>query len=150
MSLSKSIRDRLKQAIKEKDEPKKSILRLVLGEMNTLENRKSQRGELSDGQVVKIIKNIINGNKETMQYLSRTDPSYLTLRNENAFLLVLLPQEMSELEIRATLEGLSEQIKSAKADGPAIGLAMGFLKKQGKTADGTLVSRMVKELRGEA
>jgi len=63
MSLQASIRQDLKQAMKEKDEEKKNTLRIVIGEFSRFETK-----ELADAEVVKILRKLIKSEQETLAH----------------------------------------------------------------------------------
>jgi uncharacterized protein YqeY len=61
MSLQEQIKTDLMAAMKAKDEEKKSILRVILGEFN----RQTQK-EISNIDVIKILKKLVKSEKETL------------------------------------------------------------------------------------
>jgi hypothetical protein len=62
MRLQESIRQDLKQAIKDKDEERKNTLRILIGEFGRSESK-----NLSDQDVVKIIRKMIKSEQETLE-----------------------------------------------------------------------------------
>jgi len=147
MSLTETIRSQFNVSLKERNEVKKSILRVVLGDLSTLESRSGKKA--SDEEVKRVLKKIVEGNTETLQYLKPEHPSYVKLTAENHILNSLLPKSLSKQEIKEALSDLLEEIKSAKSDGQATGMAMKFLKQAGKEVDGNTVSETIKEVRSE-
>lgn len=146
--IADKMRADLKEAIKARDDARKDILRVALGDVSMAENRKGQSSPLEDDQVAKILQKIIGGNSETLEHLADGDARRQVLLRENELLTGYLPKSLSEQEIRDLLSPVADKIKEAKADGPAVGMAMGMIKKSGKTADGSLVSQVVKSIRG--
>ena len=69
------------------------------------------------------------------------------LDEEYAYLDLLLPKSLGIEEIKAALVSVVADLKSAKSDGQATGLAMKTLKQLKLTVLGNDVSQAVKELR---
>lgn len=149
MTIVEKMKADLKQAMKDKDEARKNILRIILGDVATAENRKGQQEPLSDEQAAKIIQKVIGSNDEVLGHLNKDDNRHACLLIENKILAEYLPKSMTEKEVFEALSGATEQLKSAKGDGPATGIAMGMLKKTGKAVDGALVAKVVKIIRSE-
>jgi uncharacterized protein YqeY len=62
MRLQERLKKDLAEAMKAKDEEKKSILRVIMGEFG-----RQARKELEDGDVIKIIKKLIKSEKEVLE-----------------------------------------------------------------------------------
>lgn len=145
MSLLTKIRENLKDALLARDEGRKSILRVVIGDVQTQEAK--QKKEVSDTDIIKIVQRIIKSNEETMAVMDSANPSFAALKLENEILSVYLPKTMEEAEVRTLLEPLREDIKSAKATGAAMGVAMKVLKPTGKAIENSVVSKVIEEMR---
>lgn len=143
-----TIKARIKTAMLSKNDAERNILRVLLGESQTLESR---QGGITDEQVVKIAKKMIDNNNETIAALPKEDPRCAALANENIILSSLVPKELTAQDIEAFLLNSDnpeyEQIQNAKADGQAIGIAMKTLKAAGLPVDGKLVGEVVKKIR---
>jgi len=139
MSLEQTIRSRSIEALKNKNEVAKTILRVVLGEIDVLKGRGTV---VEDEQVVKIIRKVILSNEETM----KVKPSE-TLQTENQILSEFLPQLLTQEQSEQFLVGSKDAIMAAKSDGQATGVAMGLLKKNNCAVDGKDVTEVVKKLR---
>jgi len=138
------IRARAKAAMKSKDTVAREILRVALGEVQTEEARRE--GNLDEAAVQKILRKLMKSNTETLA--ATEDPERrATLEQENAVLESLLPKTLNEDEIVAALAAVAEDIRAAKADGPATGLAMKQLKSEGAAVDGKTVAAAVKRMR---
>jgi len=152
VSLRQELRSKLTVAMKTKDERAKSLLRLVIGEVDTTDARQGRcADEAQDAQrIAGAIKKIMEGNAETIRQIGTLlDPRTHQLMEENAYLKGLLPPTLSEEELRAVLAEVVENIKSSKNEGQATGVAMKHLKVKGVTnADSGMVIALVKELRG--
>ena len=121
------MKKKITEAMKAKDTVAKDVLRTALGEMQTASNRSGQ--DLSDEEAHKIVKKLIKSNDETLKVT--TDPTNKArLEQENVILSELLPKAWTEEQIAQVLASVEDAIKNAKADGPAMGLAMKELKRR--------------------
>jgi uncharacterized protein len=146
--------DDLKKAIttamKGGDTVARDILRLALGEIQTTGARKAEKGEdekLTDDETAAIFRKLIKSNEETLG-LSGEGERATTLRREIEVLSALLPKGLSLDEIVALLAPVEAQIKEAKSDGQATGVAMKHLKTSGATVQGNDAQAAVKKIRG--
>ena len=140
-----TIKARITQAVKEKDEAARDVLRLAFGEVQTAEARAER--PLRDEEVAAILKKLVKSNDETMA-LANDEARATTLRHENEVLSSLLPKSWSPAQIVEALASQSEAIKAAKSDGQAMGVAMKHLKASGATVEAADVSAALKSLRG--
>ena len=138
MTLLTKIKDDIRRAILDKNEIKRDILRVVVGELN----RKHTEG--NDTEVIKTIKKIIEGNNELFVYSSEEK-----LRKENEILNDYLPKMLSKEKITSLLSKNYKEIKEAKAEGIAIGMAMKELKASGVAVDGNDVKEVVITMRNQ-
>jgi uncharacterized protein YqeY len=90
MSIQEQIKLDLKQAMKEKDEARKSALRVVMGEFG-----RSDKKVLTDDEVVAVIRKLIKSERETIEKSGGGDTDFI------AALETYLPQMAEEAEIRA-------------------------------------------------
>ena len=91
MKIQEHLKKDLTQAMKDKDEEKKNILRVILGELGRQANK-----EIEDADTVKIIKKLVKSEKEV---LARSNAG-----ETNRFIAVAesyLPQMAAEEQIRA-------------------------------------------------
>ena len=129
MGLQEQIKNDLAAAMKAKDEEKKSILRVILGEFG----RQAQK-ELQDADVIQIIKKLVKAEKEVLTH-SGGGPS-------NRFIEVAqlyLPQMADETQIRSWIAAnidFSQYKNKMQAMGP-------IMKHFGDTADGNLVKKIL-------
>ena len=141
------IKDRIRQAMLQKNALERDFLRVALGELQTAESR---GGELSDPDVEKILRKMVKSNTETLEVI-QADPAkaeaVATLHEERAILDSLLPKTLSPAEIEAALAPVADAIRAATQDGPATGIAMKHLKGSGAQVDGKDVAAAVKQLR---
>jgi len=90
MRIQEQIKQDLKQAMKEKDDEKKNTLRIVIGEFGRAETK-----ELSDDEVVKVIKKMIKSEQESLEQSGKpADSRYIEILES------YLPQTVSDDEIR--------------------------------------------------
>ncbi len=90
MTIQEKIKQDLMRAMKEKNEEKKSALRVVMGEFG-----RSDKKALPDDDVVKILKKLINSERETLAHTkSQGDTPYIEI------LEAYLPRMADETEIR--------------------------------------------------
>lgn len=137
------LKDDLKAAMLAKDELRKNILRVVLGELQLIEARNQQ---VNDEKVCGVIKKLIASNEETL-----AAGGAQKLAEENKILATYLPSYWSVVEIEAFFlnrEGPEfEQIRDAKSAGQATGIAMKTLKTVGAPVQGVDVTAFVEKVR---
>jgi len=90
MSLQEQVRQDLKAAMKDRDEEKKSALRVLIGEFGRAESK-----DLTEAEVVKIIKKMIKSEQDSLEQSGGASASrYLQILES------YLPQRASDDEIR--------------------------------------------------
>ena len=140
---------KLREAVKARDDLARDLLRVILGEVST---RRARTGkEPTDEEVQGIIRKLIAGNAETRQELEKrgqtTHEAYGRLARENAYLESLLPAALDRAAIRKELEPIAADLKGARNDGQATGMAMKHLRQRGLAVQGEEVAATVKEFR---
>ena len=143
MSLKQKLRDNVAASIKQGNALERNLLRTVIGEVQ----RKEAKVELTDEQVVAVIKKMRASNLETMEKLGAGTVGAERLAEENVILEDYIPKTMSVEQIAEALREICTKLVGAPNDGPATGMAVGFLKKQGLTAEGKDVVQVVKKMR---
>jgi hypothetical protein len=138
------IRKQMKDAMKAKRDLERDVLRVALGEIQIAEARKGEA--LTDDEAQKIVKKLIKSNGETIEATSSAETKQ-KLGEENRILDALLPKTLGSNEVAALLEPIAGELRSAKSDGQATGLAMKKLKTDGVAADGKIVADAVKQIR---
>lgn len=132
MSLREQIKKDLTAAMKARDEEKKSILRVIIGEFG----RQAQK-EIADGEVLKIIKKMIKSEKEVLAQSRAGDT--------NRFIEVAesyLPQMASEEQVAAWIKA-NIDFSQFKNKMQAMGPVMAHF---GDAADGNLVKKVLQGL----
>ena len=132
MTIQQQIKIDLMGAMKAKDEDKKSTLRVIMGEF-----ARADAKELSDDEVIKVLKKLIKSEKETLSQKGSDE--------DTAFIRIIetyLPQMASEDEIVTWVNGnvdLSQFKSKMQAMGP-------IMKHFGARADGNVVKNILKGL----
>lgn len=140
MTLYENLRSQLTTSIKEQNNIRKGILRVVLGDISTLEANRS----VTEDDIKKIIKKLIIGNTETLKFLKQEDSRYSVLVEENHILNSFLPQLMTKNQIKDTLKEID--FSSVKSEGQAVGIAIKYLKSNSLEFDSKDVILVVKEI----
>jgi uncharacterized protein YqeY len=124
-----------------KDEIRKSILRVLIGEVDTFE----ARGKSASQDVVNnIINKLISSNEEII----KVKPSDILVK-ENDILKAYLPKYLTEDEIEKFFVDQNETatIKNAENDGKAMGLAMKIVKSHNLSVLSEEVKKFVNKVR---
>jgi uncharacterized protein len=138
------IKQRLKVAMKARNVTEREILRVALGEIQTIEAR---TGTMSDQDAAAIVKKLVKSNQETLG-VTESAEQRATLEQENAVLESLLPKTLDVDAIVGALASAVVPIKAAANDGQATGIAIKHLKATGAAVDGKNVAEAVKRIRG--
>lgn len=94
MALQEKIRGDLKESMKAKTEAKTSALRVLIGEF-----QRQAKKELSDAEVIAIIRKLIKSETETLEKKGEAPSEYMRILES------YLPKQASEAEIRAWIAG---------------------------------------------
>lgn len=132
MRIQEKIKKDLMTAMKEKDEEKKSALRVVMGEFGRAEKK-----EVDDDEAVKILQKLVKSEKETMERTGAT--------GESRFIAVVeayLPQKAADAEIRHWIE-TNIDFSRYKNKMQAMRDIMGHF---GSSADGNQVKEILQKL----
>lgn len=141
--LIEEMRRRMAEAFKAGRTVEKNILRLAVGEAQTLEARGTA---LTDESVAALVRKIIKSNEETIA-LGSNEADKALLQEENAVLRSLLPQSLDVPGIVQLLAPSAAAIRAAGNDGQATGIAMKALKEAGAVVNGKDVTAAVKQMR---
>lgn len=145
MALVDDLKAKIQLAVKEGDTVARDVLRLALGELQTHEARGG--GALGEEAAQAVLRKLVKSNEETLAHAT-DEGTKAALRRENEVLASLLPAALDVAGIVAALASEHEAIRGAKADGPAVGLAMKALKAKGATVSGSDVTAAVAQIRG--
>jgi len=145
LSLKSKLQEDLQEALRARDERRKSVIRMTMAQVQLAEVE--QGGELDDAALLAVFQKEVKRRQETIEELERANrPEQLAeARAELAILEGYLPQMMSREEIAAAAR---QAIAQAGAKGPGdLGAVMRVLMPQVKgRADGRLVNEIVREL----
>jgi uncharacterized protein YqeY len=139
----------LRQALRSRDEARKTTLRLALAAIKNAEIDKGRA--LDDNELIAVISQQAKQRRESIDQFARGGRHDLVAQEEEELQILLeyLPPQLSEEEIRARAREVIEQME---ATSPAqMGKVMGALMPHMKgKADGQVVSRIVNEILREA
>jgi len=138
------IKKRITEAMRAKKVVDREILRLALSEIQMIEVRTGTPA--TDDEAAKIIKKILKANAETAA-AGPSAEARARLDEENVILESLVPKTWDAARIASELAPVAAEIKAAKSDGQATGVAMKHLKGLGATVEGKDVGDAVKKLR---
>lgn len=142
--LKDEIRQRMVAATKAGERIEKDILKLALGEIQTVEARTGSA--LDDEAAGDIVRKLIKSNRESIDATADAE-ARARLEAEVAILDALLPRTLTTDEIVAALAPLQDAVLDAASDGQATGVAMKHLKAEGATVTGRDVSEAVRRMR---
>lgn len=141
MNIIENIDTDLKTALKEKDELKLSVLRMVKTALKNAEI--AAKGTLSEDDAMKVLNTQAKQRKDAIEQFTKGDRADLADK-EKAELQIIetyLPEKMGENEIRKIV-----QEKVSQAEAGNFGQIMGMVMKEvGQSADGQMVRKIVQE-----
>jgi len=143
MSLLERLNDDMKQAMKNKEKEKLSVIRMLKAALQN-EAIKLGKQQLSEEEELTVLSREVKQRKDSLHEFNKADRTDLVekVQSELAFVEKYMPPQLSEEEVEVLVqEAISESGATSKAD---MGKVMGILmpKVKGK-ADGTLVSKLV-------
>lgn len=144
MSLSERLNEDMKQAMKNQDKFKLSVIRMVRSSIKNLEI--DLRKTLDDNEVLDILSREVKQRKDSLQEFEKAGREDLAeaVRAEIAVLIEYLPQQLTEEEIKAIVQQTIQDVgASSKADMGKVMAAL--LPKVKGLADGKLVNQVVQQ-----
>lgn len=129
MSLHDDLKARVTAAVKAGDVRTRDTLRTVLGEAQMEALRR--KGEVTDEVVLGVVKKGVAGLKETIPLAQKDGRDTAAQEAELALLESLLPKAWDREAIAAALAAVRDEVRAAKNDGQAMGVAMKALKAAG-------------------
>jgi uncharacterized protein YqeY len=134
------VKQRMFQAMKAGNVLEKEILRTAIGEVTR------SGDDPTDERVLGVLKKLVKSNQETLE--SATSPDQRSdLQREIEVLGIFLPETPGPEQLCALLAPVAEQIRAAAGPGPAMGIAMKFLKGANVSAESRDVQAALAELR---
>jgi uncharacterized protein YqeY len=131
VSLQDDLQARVTAAMKGGDHATRDTLRTVLGEAKMEAVRR--KGEVSDEFILAVVRRGVTGLKETIPLARKDGRDTAPQEAELALLEALLPRAWDREAIAAALAPHRDDLRAAKNDGQAMGVAMQVLKAQGAT-----------------
>jgi hypothetical protein len=131
MRLQDKMKKDLMEAMKAKDADRKEVLRVIMGEFG-----RQDKKEISDADVIKIVKKLVKSEKEVLEHSGASEPSpFITIAES------YLPQLAGEEEIRSWV---SENIDFAQFNNKMQAMKP-IMEHFGSNADGKLVKKVLSE-----
>ena len=145
MTCESKIREELKGALKQRDETRVSVLRMLLSEIKNTEI--AQQKSLDDNKILDVISKEVKRHRESIEAFKRGNRSDLVAQEEAelSILAGYLPRQMSRDEIKTVAQQVIKAmgVKGIRDKGKVMSQLMPQLR--GK-ADGREVSEIVSEL----
>ncbi|MDY3555206.1 GatB/YqeY domain-containing protein [Gemmata sp. JC717] len=145
MSLHDELKARVTAAIKGGDPMTRDTLRTVLGEAQAEAVRR--KVEVTDEVVLGVVRKTVTGLKETIPLAKNAGRDVTQREAELVLLESLLPKAWDQDAIAAALASLRDELRAAKNEGQAMGVAMKALKAQGATTSPDDVKAVVAAVR---
>lgn len=146
MTLFNQIKSDQLAARKAKDGLKATLLTTLIGELTAIGKNDGNR-EVTDADVVKLVKKFLDGVNETIALMtdfSNKDGNadrYVNLLKEQCYLTNYMPQQMDEAKLTDLLSELVKEV------GPNLGKLMGLLKERyAGQYDGKIASDVAKKI----
>ncbi|HEX4606777.1 MAG TPA: GatB/YqeY domain-containing protein [Urbifossiella sp.] len=145
MSLHDDLKTRVTAAVKAGDVRTRDTLRTVIGEAQMEALRR--KSEITDEVVLGVVKKGVAGLKETIPLAKKDGRDTAHQEAELVLLESLLPKAWDRNAVEAALASVREELRAAKNDGQAMGVAMKVLKAQGAVTNPDDVKAVVAALR---
>jgi uncharacterized protein len=147
--LQNQIREKLKIAMKEKDQVSLDTLRALMAACTNelVANGKTPQDELNDDEIVKVAIRLIKQRKDSISQFTAAGRVDLVAGEQSQIYVLesFTPEQMSEEEIRAIV--ISKQTELGHTDKTKMGILVGAVMKEvGTKADGMLVKKVVESM----
>ncbi|NYV74564.1 GatB/YqeY domain-containing protein [Streptomyces sp. UH6] len=152
-TLKSKLQEDLNAAIKGRDELRSSTLRLTLTAITKEEVAGTEKRELSDDEVLKVITREAKKRREAAEAFAQGGRAESAEREkaEGELLAGYLPQQLSDDELNALVDQAVEEARAAGAEGPkAMGQVMKIVnpKVAGRAEGGRVAAAVKKRLLG--
>lgn len=150
VGIAEVLRSQIKQGMKTRS-GFVSLLRFALSEVEAVQNKLPVNSEFDKLETcgLNAIRKIINDNVKSMELMTAgsrmNEESKLKTKEENDYLTLFLPQNLSAEQIREILLPLSETIRSLDSN-KAMGPAFKALKQHG-SVDSSIVKSVIEEIK---
>lgn len=144
MSLLERLNNNMKQAMKNKEKDKLSVIRMLKA---TLQNEELRlRRELTDEEELTVLSRELKQRKDSLEEFAKADRTDLVdkIRIEIGYVEAYMPEQLSAEELLEIVKQAIEEVQAlSKAD---MGRVMGALMPRVKgKADGSLVNKLVQQ-----
>ena len=143
--LIKTVKEKIHEAMKAKDEVKMSTLKLLLSELTNAEIAK-KRQQLTEQEEIRIVKSEVKKRKDAIFLYKKAKALEKAEREEKELEILkeFLPEEINDSELERMVDNIISETGAGSVSeiGKIIGLVMG--KTEGK-ADGKRVSEIVRK-----
>lgn len=152
MPLEDTLKSKIKQAMKDRDETARDVLRVVLGQIQL----EAASATTNEEQKFAVVRKLIKSNQLTLGSMAEKPEATWShewkesaekLRREVSLLESLLPRAWSEQEVVDFIRNKGIDVSSAKTDGQAMGLVMKELKAAGAPVESATVKTTIESLR---
>lgn len=144
MSLIQEIKAKNLDARKQKFTAVVNVLTPLIGESEMV--GKNAGREVTDAEVLQMVKKFIKNLDETIRVLGDNDPRTAIALAEKRTLEAFLPKQLTEDELRTEINGIVAGLQATGVDNPKMGDVMKFLKLRfDGLYDGKLASTIIKE-----
>jgi len=138
------VQQRITTAMREGNTAERDLLKVALGELQTVETRQGKA--LSDEEGHKVLRKMVKSAKETIELVGPGEAADKA-KAEIKIIESLLPATLDAAAIEQALAPVADAIRGAGNDGQATGIAMKHLKSTGAVVSGQDVSMAVKAMR---
>ena len=129
MSLHDDLKARVTAAVKAGDAATRDTLRTVIGEAQMEALRR--KADVTDDVVLGVVRKGVAGLRETIPLAKKDGRDTTAQEAELAMLEALLPKAWDREAVAAALAAVRDEVRAAKNDGQAMGVAMKALKAVG-------------------
>lgn len=145
MSLLERLNNDMKQALKNKEKEKLTVIRMIKASLQN-ELIKLGKTELTEEEELTILSREVKQRKDSLHEFAKADRDDLVekIKNELTYVNAYMPEQLSEQELMAIIQNTIDEIGAAsKAD---MGKVMAAImpKVKGK-ADGSIISKLVQQ-----
>lgn len=147
MNLEAAIMDKLKEAMKAKDEAGLRGLRAIKAEIIKAKTDPGAGGVVTQEGEIKLLQKLVKQRKDSLEIFTQQNRADLAQKEQEEIAIIeqFLPKQMNEAELEAALKTIIAEVGATTA--ADLGKVMGVASKQfaGK-ADGKAISATVKKL----
>ncbi len=147
MNLETAIMDKLKEAMKAKDEAGLRGLRAIKAEIIKAKTDPGAGGVVTQEGEIKLLQKLVKQRKDSLEIFTQQNRADLAQKEQEEIAIIeqFLPKQMDEAELEAALKTIITEVGATTA--ADLGKVMGVASKQfaGK-ADGKAISATVKKL----